>query len=141
MEYKYKSGQKVRILDVESLSDRCAWSGKEVTLATQDTWDEPAWSVKEPDCCYRFRESEMALAGPVRTETITRTVIEPGVYGRLYVEESKYTFDTQKQVGVSFVRRDTPHREDLHAGFLMTATELRELARIATELAEGLDAQ
>jgi hypothetical protein len=69
---------------------------------------------------------------PVRTETIKRTVIEPGVYGRLELRKS----DDGKM-------RATLTSDDISDGMwdLLSSDEWRELARIATELAEGLDAQ
>lgn len=74
----------------------------------------------------------LAPNSPVRTETITRTVIEPGVYGRLWVDnaDTGTVWVNLVTVGGNFTNRTT-----------LNATELRELARIATELADGLDAQ
>lgn len=134
MDYKFKQGQRVRILDVESLGDnRSVWAGRELTLATQDTWDEPAWSVEEPVCYYRFRESEMAPLGPIRTETVTVRRIEPGVYGRLSVAE-----DTAPHVSIALTSPDgTEVIERYRRSF--SAPELRELARVALEIAEYLE--
>lgn len=141
MEYRFKAGQKVRILDVESLGDRSEWAGRELTLALQDSggggdWDVPAWSMVERDCHYRFRESEMALAGPVRTETVTVRRLEPGVYGPLKVGVEISIPDCD--------RPDEPSQREVEAYLTRTAlnaSEWRELARVALEIAEYLDAQ
>jgi hypothetical protein len=71
---------------------------------------------------------------PVRTETITRTVIEPGVYGRLQVIRQRKRDGT---IGLKL----TTEGYDGHHNHYLNPSELRELARIATELADGLDAQ
>lgn len=75
---------------------------------------------------------------PVRTETITRTVIEPGVYGRLWVGVDH---DGWANIAIVPALTDAPEWEapdDQQRS--LNSTELRELARIATELADGLDA-
>lgn len=78
--------------------------------------------------------------GPIRTETVTTRRIEPGVYGRLQVAGlNRFSYGTDKQADVGFVcRGDTGGSTTTHC---LTASELRELARVATELAEFMDAQ
>lgn len=141
MDYKFKQGQKVRILDVASLDGRKEWAGRELTLKSQDAggygWEVPAWNVEDRDCPFRFRESEMALVGegPTVTETVTVRRLEPGVYGRLRV--AGLTKGTDKRVDVGFVGR-----WEIGSGTVshcLTAPELRELARVALEIAEYLD--
>jgi hypothetical protein len=89
MEYKFKAGQKVRILEVESLGLRSAWAGRELTLKKHDDagWDEPGWSTVERDCHYRFRESEMELIQDSPVRTVTRQEIIPGTYDGVKVGE------------------------------------------------------
>lgn len=61
---------------------------------------------------------------PVVTETVTVRRLEPGVYGLLQVAEG--------------MRPKTVH---VYTHDSATAPELRELARVALEIAEYLDAQ
>lgn len=135
MEYRFKEGQRVRILDVPSLGERGRWAGREVTLKEHDidgaSWGISAWSVDDPDCQCWFRESEMAPLGPIRTETVTTRRLEPGVYGRLQVGGSS----TSSEVRIALTSRGSDH-DDLVA---MVAPELRELARVALEIAEYLE--
>lgn len=143
MEYKFKVGDKVRVLDVPTVEDgRREWIGKELTLQRPDIggkgWEVPAWSVEEPDCYYRFRESEMVLAGPIRTETVTVRRLEPGVYGRLWVGG-----DIEGYASVAFtpMLSDDDWSPSEGQSRSLSAPELRELARVALEIAEYLDAQ
>lgn len=81
---------------------------------------------------YGFVPISHATNSPVRTETITRTVIEPGVYGRLELCKG----DDGK------IRATLTSNDDSDGMWdLLSSDEWRELARIATELADGLDAQ
>ena len=75
---------------------------------------------------------------PIRTETVTTRRIEPGVYGRLSVRGvSPYPFGPegpQMDIGLTTRGDDT-----VSTGYVLTAPELRELARVALELAEYLE--
>lgn len=103
MEHRFKAGQKVRILDVESLGDMSAWAGRELTLKKHH---DAGWSMEERDCHYRFRESEMELVsdGPVRT--VTRQEITPGTYDGVVV-----SYEHDHRLTVHFmVERPSPGR-------------------------------
>lgn len=125
MEYKFKAGQKVRILDVESLAGRSAWAGRELTLKRPESggegWEVPTWSTVEQDCYYRFRESEMepVAEGPVRT--VTRQEIIPGTHDgvvvRVHDESSVYVE---------------------YCGAAKTADQLERAAAVLTALAGAL---
>lgn len=71
--------------------------------------------------------------GPIRTETVTVRRLEPGVYGRLSVAE-----DTAPYVSIALTSPDgTEVIERYRRSF--SAPELRELARVALEIAEYLE--
>lgn len=75
---------------------------------------------------YRSERFKLANASPIRTETVTTRHIEPGVYGLLHI-------DTYKDQMVLTI--------DPTVGHQPSASSLRELARVALELAEYLDAE
>jgi hypothetical protein len=83
---------------------------------------------------YRTEESGNDLVAlwtehsPIRTETVTVRRLEPGVYGRATVARRKDPGNT-KEVMLTLT------------GDVFSAPELRELARVALEIAEYLDAQ
>lgn len=64
---------------------------------------------------------ELVSEGPVRTETVTKRRIVPGVYGRLRVFEGVE--------GIAY---------ELTGDCYLTATELDDLAMVASQLAEAL---
>lgn len=70
--------------------------------------------------------------GPVRTETIERKVIVPGIYGKVNVTGT-YQFD---RVTLDFV---TDNFHDCPPITGMTATELREAAATFIALAEAVE--
>jgi hypothetical protein len=88
-------------------------------------WDESEWLFDQPN----------DPLGPIRTETVTVRRLEPGVYGRLSVQA-----DTAPYVSIALTSPDgTEVIERYRRSF--SAPELRELARVALEIAEYLDAQ
>lgn len=68
----------------------------------------------------------LVQSGPVRTETVTRRTIVPGVYGRLRVGDR---YGTGVWVEVT---------EGKGGSLALTATELDDLALVASQLAEAL---
>lgn len=69
--------------------------------------------------------------GPVRTETVTKRRIVPGVYGRLKVTEGA----TRSRVGVGIVG---PSLDDGVTVWSLNAEELDSIAMVASQLAEAL---
>lgn len=80
------------------------------------------------------------IESPVRTETVTTRRIEPGVYGRIRVRDEAGMVDGGTQVGFNFVARNGASMGQPEVAYL-SAPELRELARVALEIAEYLDAK
>lgn len=72
-----------------------------------------------------------ARPSPIVTETVTVRRLEPGVYGRLRVSNSVLGKEVCVKVEAN-AKGTTPS---------LNAPELRELARVALEIAEYLDAQ
>jgi hypothetical protein len=73
---------------------------------------------------------------PIRTETVTTRRLEPGVYGPLRVGVEVNIPDCD--------RPDEPPQREVEAHLTrsaLNASEWRELARVALEIAEYLDAQ
>lgn len=125
---EFKAGDTVR-----RVKYGCQWAplGYETVLHEGD--DEKLWYIDAQGDGTTFVEWQWELVNsPIRTETTTRTVIEPGVYGRLWVKPT-----SGPHVHVKLV---TIHGTEITEAAL-DSTELRELAHIATELADGLDAQ
>lgn len=71
--------------------------------------------------------------GPVVTETVTKTRIVPGTYGRLAVN---LTYATEPSVGIKLVDRNGKELGVDGAG--MTADELDAAAAVLSALAKGL---
>lgn len=90
-------------------------------------WDAEDWIFDAPN-------DPRATLSPVRTETVTTRRLEPGVYGRVQVR------DEAGVVGFNFVARNGASMGASAVAYL-NAPELRELARVALEIAEYLDAQ
>lgn len=98
--------------------------------------DEVGWVLRFPDGSggYSTRYEIVASEGPIRTETVTTRRIEPGVYGPLEVrKESKEPMECGGK------------KEPVVYAYLiptyLNASGWRDLARVALELAEFLDAQ
>lgn len=73
---------------------------------------------------------------PIRTETVIKRLIEPGVYGPLRVAGETLIPDCEQP--------DQPPLREVEAYLILStlnASEWRELARVALELAEYLDAE
>lgn len=129
----YKAGQTVEVVTDKNWSDGFH-NGARITLerlipegeAFRGEWDAVASNgVKGIIGERNFRA---VSEGPVRTETVTKRHIVPGVYGILRV----YEHDGE-HVSIEVVdHNDCPVWAD--------ASQLRELARVALELAEYLDA-
>jgi len=79
---------------------------------------------------YLLHVAETQEAGPVRTETVTRKVIVPGVYGRAEV-------DSVYDGGVNLKFRTTFGSSS--GIWTFSASELRSLGRLAISLAEALE--
>jgi hypothetical protein len=79
-------------------------------------WHESDWLFDQPN----------DPLGPIRTETVTTRRLEPGVYGPLNLLSDR---SADSFVRIALVR-------ELH-----NSAELRELARVALEISEYLDAQ
>jgi hypothetical protein len=97
--------------------------------------DDPEWSNDgtvhiEGEEGYGNLISEWTEHSPIRTETVTTRRLEPGVYGRLEV-----------MFGVHGLAIGLTHQSTNKAsyGTRLTAPELRELARVALEIAEYLE--
>lgn len=73
-----------------------------------------------------------APIGPVVTETVTKTRIVPGVYGRLVVQE-----DCDGYISVAILRtgQTVPSEEDFRS---LTAPDLDAAAAVLSALAKGL---
>lgn len=136
---RFKVGDRVRVISDAYGTEQLGKTGvvdevnRPRNLDVQIEYDTPLRGVKKNQ--YSSEHLELIVsAGPIVTETVQR--IEPGVYGRLYVKQSE---DFRDQVVGHFVSRgNNPY--ELHNP-LLNAPELRELARVALEIAEYLDAQ
>lgn len=123
---KFKIGDKVRITRNTRgwNKDRIPSAGKEFTLSHQTgVWDgEESWGVTDPDCYYRYKESEMELVvGPVRTKTVTEIV--DGDYGKVHVS----TYDeTRARIGIDSI---------------MNAKELTDAIATLTAIRDALQEQ
>lgn len=89
-----------------------------------------------PDGKYLGQDSSLDLIsewteGPVRTETVTTRRIVPGVYGRLEVGDRDCS---ELSIRLAW-RTGQDEGELMHP---MTATELDDLAMVASQLAEAL---
>jgi len=126
---RFKAGDKVRVTNVSSnfSTNRHTTIGNEYRL-TKDAGDfdgELSWSVDDPKCFYRYKESELELVhGPVCTET--RKVIVPGVYDGVLVGE---VID-----GAVFVRTGLDDQ-----GKRYRPNELKAVASILSQLADALE--
>lgn len=87
----------------------------------------------DPDCEDLVSPWLDAPSGPIRTETVTTRRIEPGVYGRLSIDH-----DAPGYVSIGLTDPKGTGVEEGHRRSFNSA-QLRELARVATELAEYLD--
>ena len=90
-------------------------------------FDNDAWGYDDS-----FAEWEIVTPeGPVRTETVTKRRIVPGVYGRLEVTVGA----TPDRVRLGLTS-DADNKA--HWVTTLTATELDDLAMVASQLAEAL---
>lgn len=102
-----------------------------------DDGDERWVNFRDNTHCERFELMPAVSDGPVRTETVTKRRIVPGVYGRVQVNGTNPL--DPKQVDLGFVYRGAATGEDKTSlGHCLTATELDELAMVASQLAEAL---
>lgn len=88
-----------------------------------------------------FHES-FRLVGPVRTETVTKRRIVPGVYGRLKVRQVREVGDYNKlevptELAVEVAIMPWGHGCEPHF-YDLNAEELDSLAMVASQLAEAL---
>ena len=92
-------------------------------------FDNGAWGYDDEDAGW-----QLVSTAPVRTETVTKRRIVPGVYGRLEVGEATNVPDCEKP--------DEPARVEIDLAIVgwggLTATELDDLAMVASQLAEAL---
>ena len=134
----YKAGQTVEVVTDKNWSDGFH-NGARITLerlipegeAFRGEWDAVASNgVKGIIGERNFRA---VSEGPVRTETVTKRHIVPGVYGRLSV-----TGDIHPYVSIALT---SPGGTGVYEGDRRSfnASQLRELARVALELAEYLE--
>lgn len=135
---KYQAGQTVEVVTDKNWSDGFH-NGARITLerlipegeAFRGEWDAVASNgVKGIIGERNFRA---VSEGPVQTETVTKRHIVPGVYGRLWVEG-----DSRSYVGIALTRPNGTGVNESHRRSF-NAPELRELARVALELAEYLE--
>jgi len=98
----------------------------------RDIWVTfPTWYDKCREVPSNLRLVSPAPTGPVVTETVTKTRIVPGVYGRVNVHLGR---DNPNNMYVSF----TNQAGNTHSGQLLTADELDAAAAVLSALAKGL---
>lgn len=130
----FKVGDKVR--RVSGIDDLDLPKGLEATV--KETCDGGYFRHYDAAGDLRYRHSDeyelvsAAPIGPVVTETVTKTRIVPGVYGRLVVQE-----DCDGYISVAILRtgQTVPSEEDFRS---LTAPDLDAAAAVLSELAKGL---
>ena len=138
--YRTRDGRKVGPMKYRSWSDKHPWASDtdDIAIWEDDGTRYRGASEPETDLVALWYDDTRAWVSPIRTETVTTRHIEPGVYGRLSVRGvSPYPFGSegpQMDIGLTTRGDDT-----VSTGYVLTAPELRELARVALELAEYLE--
>ena len=117
MEFKFKVGQKVRILDGSKISDyECGWNslmsddiGKIVTIAKQIDWrSKPAYKVEETDWAYDERGlADKSEIGNVKKIIFSdpATIILWNDGSKTVVKTHNEPFDPEKGVAMCFMKK------------------------------------
>lgn len=121
--YRTRDGRKVGPMTYIGHYDEYGWCVLDLNNAW---WNLEGKAQKGRACVDIISEWD---EGPIRTEKVRR--IKPGVYGLLGVDGEN---EKSVRIGFAGVMGDGQY-------FWATPTELRELARVALEIAEYLDAQ
>lgn len=134
----YNAGQVVEVCSEESRGWTSGFKyGSKITLKRKRGHNDVfagEWDALDVSGAKGIISEEDFRPVPIRTETVTTRRIEPGVYGRLSVwvgdinPNNVYAALTNKNGSCG-------------SGQLLSASEWRELARVALEIAEYLDAQ
>lgn len=136
----FKVGDRVRVISKEYGKSQFGKTGvveevgRSSRLDVQIVYDEPLDGIGLKR--NQYRSEHLELFGPIRTETVTTRRLEPGVYGPLHV--------TREAVMPLRCGEDAPEEPVVYAAIIpsyLSASEWRELARVALEIAEYLDAQ
>lgn len=126
--YRAANGEKIESVAsfygglIREVGDGYIWNQDGTNRRTPGGFPDPKFNIV----------SLWTEASPIRTETVTTRRIEPGVYGRLSVHNG-----TSEAKNV-FAGITNMYGKD-NGCQLLNAPELRELARVALELAEYLD--